>query len=62
MARPAGDLWVPYYLLQSLRSPAAGHDAAVQLIDTFVVRTHQHVSTQVRIDHGHTVGEGTRCE
>jgi hypothetical protein len=46
MARPAGDLWSAHHLLQSLRSVAdalaAGHNAAVQMIDTSVVRVHQH--------------------
>src|SRR5882672_5179032 len=55
MARPARDLWSPHHLLQSLRSVAAGwrldqimdalaagHDAAVQMIDTSIVRVHQH--------------------
>jgi len=55
MARPARDLWSPHHLLQSLRSLAegcvwdqimealaAGHDAAVQMINTSVVRVHRH--------------------
>ena len=53
MARPTRDLWYPHHLLQSLRpvagvwdrimdALAAGHDAAVQMIDTSVVRVHQH--------------------
>ena len=55
MARPASSLWSPHHLLQSLRSLAAswrlgpdhdalaaGQDAAVQMIDTSVVRVHQH--------------------
>jgi hypothetical protein len=55
MARPARDLWSPNDLLQSfvrwrqagvwdqiMDALAAGHDAAVQMIDTSVVRVHQH--------------------
>jgi transposase len=55
MARPAGKLWSPHHLLKPVRSwrqagvwdqimdaLAAGHDAAVQMIDTSVVRVHQH--------------------
>jgi transposase len=55
MARSAGDLRSSYHVLQSLRSVAAagvwdqimdalaaGHDAAVQMIDTSIVRAHQH--------------------
>lgn len=51
MARPTSYLWSPHYLLQALRlvaqagvrdkitdAPAAGHDAAVQMIDTSVRR------------------------
>jgi transposase len=55
MAPPAGDLRCSHHLLQSLvrwrrtgvwdqimNALAAGHDAAVQMIDTSVVRVHQH--------------------
>ncbi len=55
MARSAGELWALYDLLQSLYSVAragvwgrimdsltAVHDPAVQMIDTSVVRVHQH--------------------
>lgn len=51
----AGDIWSVYDLLQSLRSLGragildqilntltAMHDAAVQMIDTSIVRLHQH--------------------
>ena len=54
-ARSTGKLWTTYDLLQSLRSLAAAvvwdriiealaaaHDATVQMIDTSVVRVHQH--------------------
>ena len=55
VARSAGQLWPVHHLLQLLRSLAQGwrvgsayecadrrHDTAVQMIDTFIVRVHQH--------------------
>ena len=54
MARPASDLWSPHCYNRFVRwrragvwdqimdALAAGHDAAVQMIDTSVVRVHQH--------------------
>jgi transposase len=55
VAGPAGYFWPVHHLLQPLRSLAAGgvwgkiinalsgaHDAAVQMIDTSIVRVHQH--------------------
>jgi transposase len=54
LAGPAGHFWSVHHLQQSLRSLAAGvwgkimhvlagaHDAAVQMIDTSIVRVHQH--------------------
>ena len=55
MARPTSSLWSSHHLLQSFRrwrragvwdqimdALAAGHDAAVQMIDTSIVRVHQH--------------------
>jgi hypothetical protein len=55
MARSAGDIWPLYDLLQSFRSMGraglwdlimdaliATHGAAVQMIDTSIVRAHQH--------------------
>jgi hypothetical protein len=55
MARPAREVWSPHHLYnrfvrwwragvwdQIMDALAAGHDAAVQMIDTSVVRVHQH--------------------
>src|SRR5665213_1961949 len=55
MARPARDLWSPHQCYNCfvrwrragvcdriMEALAAGHDAAVRMIDTSVVRVHQH--------------------
>jgi hypothetical protein len=72
MARHARDLWSPHHLLQSLRSVAAGwrlgpdlaagHDTAVQMIDTSVMRVHQHgacISDDKHQDMGRARGDLT---
>ena len=57
MARSAGLLWPMHHLLQPFRpgrrawgrimdALAAAHDAAVQMIDTSIVRVHQHAATR----------------
>jgi transposase len=61
VARSAGRLWPVHHLLQSLRTLATGgrlgwayealaatHDAAVQMIDTSIVRVHQHAACIIR--------------
>src|SRR5580704_18109288 len=61
MARSAGLLWSVHHLLQPFRpmaksrsmgrimdSLAAAHDAAVQMIDTSIVRVHQHAACIAR--------------
>ena len=58
MARSAGLLWPTRHLLQPFRpvakgdrimdSLAAAHDAAVQMIDTSIVRVHQHAACIAR--------------
>jgi transposase len=58
MARSAGLLWPTHHLLQPFRpvakgdrimdSLAAAHDAAVQMIDTSIVRVHQHAACIAR--------------
>jgi hypothetical protein len=61
MARSASEFWAAHDLLQSLRSLAQGwrvgrimnalstdYDAAVQMIDTSIVRVHQHGSCVAR--------------
>jgi hypothetical protein len=55
VARPTGQLWSVHHLLRSLRSLrragvwakimsalAGAHDAAAQMIDTSIIRVHQH--------------------
>jgi transposase len=61
VARSAGHLWPVHHLLQSLRALATGgrlgwdndalaatHDTAVQMIDTSIVRVHQHAACIAR--------------
>ena len=61
MARSAGLLWPTHHLLQPFRPVAKGrsmgpdhgllaaaHDAAVQMIDTSIVRVHQHAACIAR--------------
>jgi hypothetical protein len=59
MARSACLLWPTHHLLQPLspvakgrsmgpNSLAAAHDAAVQMIDTSIVRVHQHAACIAR--------------